>query len=212
MINSQKQKKSMWSIKIVFKCKGSLQTWLSNPLGKLLLTASLTKLETELVARPRPNIPLFNVFAVLRLLLALVEVAPEAPEALRLATAANVSSSEAADGSGLAARLGTLRSLGTPDSGTQFSVRLGTLTLVSLSVSGRGACKPRRYTKGNTTRRNTAYLIMMSPFFIICGVIKSLVIQLWRWWRGAVRWWGRGCECLTSWWWGRGSHQTVTKS
>ena len=88
------------------------------------------------MARPRPNILMFSVFAVLRLLVALVKVASEA---LRLVTAANVSSSEAADGSGLAARLGTLRSLGTPDSGTQFSVRLDTLTFVSLSVSGRGA-------------------------------------------------------------------------
>ena len=112
---------------------------MSNPLGKLLLRASLTKLETELVARPRPNIPLFRVLAVLRLLLALVEVAPVVPEALRLATAANVSSRDTAEGSELAARLGTLRSLGTPDPGTQFSVRLGTLTLVSLRVSGRGA-------------------------------------------------------------------------
>ena len=72
---------------------------------------------------------------MLRLLLALVEVAPVAPDALLLATAANVSSSETADGSELAVRLGTLRSLGTPEPGPQLSVRLGTLTLVSLSVS-----------------------------------------------------------------------------
>ena len=90
------------------------------------------------MARPRPNILMFSVFAVLRLLVALVKVASEA---LRLVTAANVSSSAAAEGSGsgLAARFGTQRSLGTPDSGTQFSARLGTRTLVSLSVSGRGA-------------------------------------------------------------------------
>ena len=36
------KKKSIWSLKIVDNCKGSLQTWLRNPLGKLLLTASLT--------------------------------------------------------------------------------------------------------------------------------------------------------------------------
>ena len=66
----------MWLIKIVYKCKGSLQTWLSNPLGKLLLRASLTKLETELVVKPRPKMPLLRLLAVLRELLALVEVAP----------------------------------------------------------------------------------------------------------------------------------------
>ena len=130
------------------------QTWLSNPLGKLLLSASLTKLETELVARPRPNIPLFKVLAVLRLLLALVEVAPVVPEALRLATAANVSSRDTAEGSELAARLGTLRSLGTPDPGTQFSVRLGTLTLVSLRVSGRGAYNHAGKQKGTRTQHH----------------------------------------------------------
>ena len=85
--------------------------------------------------------PLFGMVAVLRLL-ALGEIAPVASEALRLATAAKVLSRETVDGSELAARLGTLRSLGTPCPGTQVSVRLGTL-------SGRGACNPHMGTQVN---------------------------------------------------------------
>ena len=72
---------------------------MSSPLGKLLLRASLTKLETELVVKPRPKMPLLRLLAVLRELLALVEVAPwlVAPEALLRATAAKVSRRETAE-------------------------------------------------------------------------------------------------------------------
>ena len=71
------------------------------PLGKLLDKASLTRLDTELVVRPRPNIPLLIELAVLRELLALVDDEDDevAPEALLLATAANVSSRDTADDS-----------------------------------------------------------------------------------------------------------------
>ena len=120
-------------------------TWFRRPLGKLLLRASLTKLETELVVKPRPNIPvLLREFAVLRELLALVLCAPPpppgAPEARRRATAAKVSRSEAGPG----ARCGKLGSEGGGGSAGSWShgsamarllARLGTLTLVSLSVS-----------------------------------------------------------------------------
>ena len=79
--------------------------------------------------------PLLRLFAVLRELLALVEVAPcpVAPEALRLATAANVSSRETAEVSEFEEE----DRLGTPLSGFgAWSVlRLGTLTLVSLPES-----------------------------------------------------------------------------
>ena len=100
----------------------------------MLLRASLTKLETELVVKPRPKMPLLRLFAVLRELLALVEVAPcpVAPEALLLATAAKVSRSETAEVSELEEeRLGTLRS----GLGAWSELRLGTLTLVSLPES-----------------------------------------------------------------------------
>ena len=71
------------------------------PLGKLLDKASLTRLDTELVVSPRPNIPLLIELAVLRELLALVDDEDDdvAPEALLLATAANVSSRDTADDS-----------------------------------------------------------------------------------------------------------------
>ena len=79
--------------------------------------------------------PLLRLFAVLRELLALVEVAPcpVAPEALRLATAANVSSRETAEVSEFEEedRLGTLLS----GFGAWSELRLGTLTLVSLPES-----------------------------------------------------------------------------
>ena len=101
----------------------------------MLLRASLTKLETELVVKPRPKMPLLRLFAVLRELLALVEVAPcpVAPEALRLATAANVSSRETAEVSEFEEE----DRLGTPLSGfgAWSELRLGTLTLVSLPES-----------------------------------------------------------------------------
>ena len=93
----------------------------------MLLRASLTKLETELVVKPRPKMPLLRLLAVLRELLALVEAAPcpVAPEALLLATAAKVSSRETAEVSELEEER--------PGGGSEL--RLGTLTLVSLPES-----------------------------------------------------------------------------
>jgi len=145
--------------------------------------------------------PLFGMLAVLRLLLALGEVAPVASEALRLATAAKVLSRETVDGSELAARLGTLRSLGTPCPGTQVSVRLGTL-------SGRGACNPHMGTQVTREHGNTAYFVMMSLLLIVCRVVQALVIE--RWWWGAIRGWGG--EGLASMWRSGGGHQTVSKN
>ena len=58
----------------------------------MLLSASLIKLDTELVAIQRPKMPLLSV-------LALVEMGPLAPEALLLARLANVSRKETAEGS-----------------------------------------------------------------------------------------------------------------
>ena len=84
----------------------------------MLDRAKRTRLETELVPRPRPNRPLLMLLAVFLELFALVAAvlvappagapAPEvAPEARRLATAANVSRRLTALGSALAERLGT---------------------------------------------------------------------------------------------------------
>ena len=107
----------------------------------MLLRASLTKLETELVVKPRPNIPLLRLLAVLRVLLALVLAAEHvAPEARLLATAANVSSSDTAGDSSLVlVRLGTLLSV--LGSWSHCSDRLGTLTLVSGIYNTRDTCQ-----------------------------------------------------------------------
>ena len=51
--------------------------WLRSPEGKLLERAKRTRLDTLLVERPRPNTPLLNELAVLRLLLALVVAVEE---------------------------------------------------------------------------------------------------------------------------------------
>ena len=76
-------------------------TWFSRPPGKLVDSASLTRLDTLLVARPpRPKMPELRLFAVLRELLALVVEAaeePVCPVALRRATAAKVSRSDTAE-------------------------------------------------------------------------------------------------------------------
>ena len=101
----------------------------------MLLRASLTKLETELVVKPRPNMPLLRELAVLRELLALVLVVltpPLPPEALWRATAAKVSSKDTADDSAFEdERFGAeQRSAGEEESAG--SLKLGTLKLLTL--------------------------------------------------------------------------------
>lgn len=138
-------------------------------------SASLTRLETELVASPRPKIPLLRLLAVLRLLLALVELGPPAwpagPAARRRATAANVSSRDTAEVSEW--RLGTDRSVvGGGVRAGHSSVRLGTLTICPASApspdtSAYNTAHVTLSTRGTTPALTSSPVRSPSPLWLL---------------------------------------------